>query len=200
MPAENRAKEEQIETANSKPPIPIYQLDPRHASARFRVRHMMISWVTGEFGQVTGTVKFDPANLAESRVEATIDARTVSTREAERDRHLRSADFLDVSRYPIIVFSSTKISPAGEHGYRVDGELTIRAVTRPVTLHVGSLTGEIRDPDGFFRRGASASTRITRRDFGLTWNTVLESGGFVVGEDVDITIDVELVRKPEHAP
>lgn len=156
---------------------------------------MMISWVTGEFGRVTGAVEFDPADPAQSHVEATIDAATLSTREAQRDRHLKSGDFLDVGRYPAITFSSTKVSPAGESAYKVDGELTIRGVTRPVTLAVDSVTAEIKDPDGRLRRGASARTRIARKDFGLTWNAVLESGGFVVGDDVDITIDVELVRK-----
>jgi polyisoprenoid-binding protein YceI len=156
---------------------------------------MMISNVKGEFSRVTGSVEFDPSNLAASRVEATIDASTVNTRESQRDSHLKSSDFLHVSRYPTIAFRSTKIVSAGEDCYELVGELTIRDVTRVVTLHVESLTPEIKDPDGFFRRGACATTRISRRDFGLTWNAVLESGGFVVGDDVDITIDVELVRK-----
>jgi polyisoprenoid-binding protein YceI len=156
---------------------------------------MMISNVKGEFSRVTGSVEFDPSNLAASRVEATIDASTVNTRESQRDSHLKSSDFLHVSRYPTIAFRSTKIVSAGEDCYELVGELTIRDVTRVVTLHVESLTPEIKDPDGFFRRGACATTRISRRDFGLTWNAVLESGGFVVGDEVDITIDVELVRK-----
>jgi polyisoprenoid-binding protein YceI len=156
---------------------------------------MMISNVKGEFSRVTGSVEFDPSNLAASRVEATIDASTVNTRESQRDSHLKSSDFLHVSRYPTIAFRSTKIVSAGEDRSELVGELTIRDVTRVVTLHVESLTPEIKDPDGFFRRGACATTRISRRDFGLTWNAVLESGGFVVGDEVDITIDVELVRK-----
>jgi len=158
---------------------------------------MMISNVKGEFSHITGSVEFDPANLAVCRVEATIDASTVSTREPDRDRHLKSRDFFDVNRYPTITFRSTKVVSAGKDRYEVAGDLTIHGVTRSVTLHVEAVTPEIKDPDGMLRRGASATTRIERKDFGLTWNAVLESGGFVVGEDVDVTIDVELVRKAE---
>jgi polyisoprenoid-binding protein YceI len=172
-----------------------YQIDSQHTGAHFNVRHMMISNVKGAFSHITGSVEFDASNLAASRVEATIESRTVNTRESERDRHLKSSDFLHVSRYPTMAFRSTQIVSAGENSYEIVGDLTIRDVTRAVTLHVEALTPEIKDPDGFFRRGACATTRISRRDFGLTWNAVLESGGFVVGDDVDITIDVELVRK-----
>lgn len=174
-----------------------YQIDPQHAAAHFKVRHMMISNVKGEFSGVTGTIEFDPMNLTASHVEAAIDAATVSTRESERDKHLKSADFLDVRRYPVIAFRSTKIVSTGDSSYDLTGDLTIRGVTREVTLRVESLTPEVKDPDGRLRRGASASARIARKDFGLTWNAVLESGGFLVGDDVDITIDVEMVRKPE---
>lgn len=182
-------------TATSERSVPVYQIDDRHAGAHFKVRHMMISWVSGAFSRVTGCVAFDPMNLAESHIEATIDAATVSTRDPQRDQHLKSADFLDVGRYPTIRFRSTKILSAGEHSYNVDGDLTIRGVTRDVMLRVESLTPEIKDPDGFLRRGARASTQIERRDFGLIWNAVLESGGFVVGDEVEITIDVELIRQ-----
>ena len=197
VPAENRATKESPGTATSDRPVAIYQIDSRHAGAHFRVRHMMISWVNGEFSHITGSIAFDPANLPESHVEAAIDAGTVSTSEPQRDHHLRSADFLDVGRYPTITFQSTSIASAGEHGYKVDGELTIRGVTRDVTLEVESVTPEIMDPDGWLRRGARATARIDRRDFRLMWNAVLESGGFVVGDDVEITLDVEIVRHAE---
>ena len=177
--------------------MPTYQIDSQHTGAHFKVRHMMISNVKGEFSRITGSVEFDPSNLAASHLEATIDSATVNTREAQRDSHLRSRDFLDVGRYPKITFRSTKIVSTGEDSFEVIGELTIRDVTREVTLQVESVTPEIKDPDGLFRLGASASTRIARKDFGLTWNAVLESGGFVVGDEVDITIDAELVRKEE---
>jgi polyisoprenoid-binding protein YceI len=174
-----------------------YQIDSQHTGAHFKVRHMMISNVKGEFSRITGSVQFDSSNLTASHVEASIESASVNTREPQRDSHLKSHDFLDVGRYPKITFVSTKIVSAGEGSYEVVGDLTIRGVTREVTLHVESLTSEIKDPDGQLRRGASATTRIERKDFGLTWNAVLESGGFVVGDEVDITIDVELVRKAE---
>lgn len=172
-----------------------YQIDPQHAGAHFKVRHMMISNVTGGFSHVTGSVEFEPSNLEASHVEASIESATVNTREPQRDSHLKSFDFLDVTRYPAITFRSSKILSLGDGGYQVTGDLTIRGVTGEVILDVKSLTPEIQDPDGLLRRGASATTRIARKDFGLTWNAVLESGGFLVGDEVEITIDVELVRK-----
>jgi polyisoprenoid-binding protein YceI len=195
-PAENQTIKNPSPTLSERP-LPTYQIDPRHAGAAFKVRHMMISWVSGAFSGITGFVRFDPKNLSESQVEATIDAATVSTRVPERDRHLKSADFLDVRRYPTITFRSTKIISTEAQSYNVDGELTIRGVTRGVTLRVESLTPEIKDSDGLLRRGAHAATSIERRDFGLLWNAVLESGGFVVGDEVEITIDLELIRAPQ---
>jgi polyisoprenoid-binding protein YceI len=172
-----------------------YQIDSQHTGAHFKVRHMMISNVKGEFSRIKGSVEFDPANLAASHVEATIESASVNTREPQRDSHLKSSDFLDVLRYPFITFHSTGIAATGRDSYELIGDLTIRGVTGEVTLQVDSVTPEIKDPDGLQRLGASATTRIARKDFGLTWNAVLESGGFVVGDEVDITIDVELVRK-----
>lgn len=177
--------------------MPTYQIDSQHTGAHFKVRHMMISNVKGEFSRIKGSVEFDPKNMASSHVEATIEPASVNTREPQRDSHLKSSDFLDVLRYPSITFHSTGIAATGRDSYEVTGDLTIRGVTREVTLQVDSVTPEIKDPDGQFRFGASATTKIARKDFGLTWNAVLESGGFVVGDEVDITIDVELVRKPE---
>jgi polyisoprenoid-binding protein YceI len=174
-----------------------YQIDTQHTGAHFKVRHMMISNVKGEFSRIKGSAEFDPANMASAHVEATIESASVNTREPQRDSHLKSSDFLDVLRHPFITFRSTGIAATGRDSYRLIGDLTIRGVTREVTLHVDSVTPEIKDPDGMLRLGASATTRIARKDFGVTWNAVLESGGFVVGDEVDITIDVELVRKPE---
>jgi polyisoprenoid-binding protein YceI len=177
--------------------MPRYQIDPQHAGAHFKVRHMMISNVKGDFSGVTGSVDFDPSNPSATHVEATIDAATISTREPQRDSHLRSPDFLDVKRYPAITFCSTGLISRSDDSYELSGELTIRGITREIKLQVESVTPEIKDPDGMVRRGASATARIERKDFGLTWNAVLESGGFLVGDDVEIAIDAELVRKAE---
>ena len=173
-----------------------WTLDASHSTVEFVAKHMMITTVKGRFADVTGTIVADEANFTDSSVEVTMQAESLDTRTGERDAHLRSPDFLDVDRYPTITFKSTSIRGTKEK-FQVTGDLTIRDVTREVTLQVESVTPEIKDPDGQLRLGATASTRIARKDFGLTWNAVLESGGFVVGDEVDITIDVELVRKAE---
>jgi len=172
----------------------IYDLDPAHTSAHFSVRHMMISNVRGEFTKVSGTVTFDPDNLQASTVEAAIDATSIRTRDDQRDAHLKSADFLDAEHYPEIRFRSTRIERDGDE-YVVHGDLTIRGVTKEVALKVEDLTPEAKDPWGNLRAGATAKTKIKRGDFGLAWNMVLEAGGFLVGEEVAITIDAELVRR-----
>jgi polyisoprenoid-binding protein YceI len=174
-----------------------YQIDPQHTGAHFKVRHMMISNVKGEFTRVTGSVEFDPSKPDAARVEVVIDATSINTREGQRDGHLKSADFLDVEKYPEITFRSTSAVAAGNNSYEVVGELTVHGVTRPVALHVESVSQEVKDPWGFLRVGASAHTKIERKDFGLTWNSALEAGGLLVGDDVEITIDAELVRKAE---
>jgi polyisoprenoid-binding protein YceI len=174
-----------------------YNIDPQHSAAQFKVRHMMIANVKGEFDKVSGTVEFDPANLAVSKVEATIDVGSISTRETDRDNHLKSPDFLDAAKFPTITFKSTSVAAAGGGEYKVTGDLTIHGVTKSVVLAVESISDEVKDPWGFQRRGATAATRINRSDFGLTFNMVLEAGGVMVGEHVDITLDVEMTRKPE---
>lgn len=182
-------------TSTAVPGARIYSLDPAHTSAHFSVRHMMISNVRGEFTKVSGTVVFNPDNLQASSTEVVIDAGSIRTREDQRDTHLKSADFLDVEHYPEIRFRSKRIEQAGD-GYTVHGDLTIRGVTKDVPLKVEDLTPEAKDPWGNLRAGATASTKIKRGDFGLGWNMVLEAGGIMVGEEVSITIDAELVRKP----
>jgi polyisoprenoid-binding protein YceI len=172
-----------------------YQIDPAHSSAQFKVRHMMIANVKGEFDKVSGTVNFDPANPSASTVEATIDVASISTRDEQRDAHLKSADFFDVEKFPTINFKSKKVIASGSDSFSVAGDLTIHGVTKEVTLSVEELTEEAKDPWGSMRRGAEAKTRIHRKDFGMTFNMALDTGGFVVGEDVDITIDVEMVRQ-----
>jgi polyisoprenoid-binding protein YceI len=174
-----------------------WDLDPGHSAAEFKVRHLMISHVRGKLGPVQGTVWIDERDLRRSRLEVTIDARAIDTREPKRDEHLRSADFLDVDHHPTVTFRSRKVEPRGrgDDGLVVEGDLTIRGVTRPVTLTVDALTGPLVDPWGNTKRGASARARINRRDFGLTWNAVLEAGGVAVADQVDIEIEVELTKR-----
>ncbi len=171
-----------------------YTIDNAHSHAQFKVRHMMISNVRGEFSKITGTVVYDADDPTASQIKAEIDVTTINTREEQRDAHLKSADFFDVARYPTITFVSQGIVATGPDSLEVAGDLTIRGKTDTVALVVEDLTPETKDPWGNFRRGASAKTRIRRKDFGLTWNMALEAGGFVVGEEIEITIDVELVR------
>src|SRR6185295_13911327 len=151
-----------------------YQIDNAHSSAQFKVRHMMIANVKGEFDKVSGTVTFDPANPGASSVDASIDTATISTRDEQRDGHLKSADFLDVEKYPAITFKSKKVTATGDDSFNVLGDLTIHGTTKEVTLNVEELTGEAKDPWGNMRRGATAKTRINRKDFGMGFNVALE--------------------------
>ena len=172
-----------------------YQIDPAHTSAQFKVRHMMIANVKGEFDKVSGTVNFDPANPAASTIDASIDVASISTRDEQRDAHLKSPDFFDVEKFPVITFKSKRVTATGGDSFTVVGDLTIHGVTKEVELHVEELTEEAKDPWGNSRRGATARTRVHRKDFGMIFNVALEAGGFLVGEDVDLTIDVELIRQ-----
>jgi polyisoprenoid-binding protein YceI len=171
-----------------------YTIDTQHSAAQFKVRHMMIANVKGEFDKVTGTVEFDPADPAKSSVEASIDVNSISTRETDRDNHLKSADFFDAANFPTITFRSTGVAKDGG-GYKVTGDLTIHGVTKPVTLEVESITDEVKDGWGFLRRGLEATTKIDRRDFGLVFNIPMDGGGMVVGDTIHITIDIEMTRK-----
>ncbi len=170
-----------------------WQLDSAHTHASFGVKHLVISTVRGEFGKTTGTVVLDESDVTRSRVEATIDATTVDTREPTRDADLRSANFLDVAKFPTITFKSTKVEKAGEGKLKVTGDLTIHGVTRSVTLDVAGPTHEIKDPWGNAKRGVSASVKINRKDFGLVWSKGVESVP-VVGDEVAIEVDAELAR------
>jgi len=155
---------------------------------------MMISHVKGEFTHISGTLKLNSADITSSQIEASIDASTIQTREAERDAHLKSADFLDVGEFPTLTFRSTHVSKRGMSELEVEGELTIHGVTRKVAFDVEGPSEPIKDPWGNTRIGLSATTHINRRDFGLTWNGTLEAGGILVGEQVAITLDVEFVK------
>jgi len=171
-----------------------YKIDPAHSTAHVVARHMMITNVRGAFNNIEGTVTWDSANPQQSAVEATIDATTISTGVTDRDNHLKSADFLDVAKFPVITFKSTSVSVEGEGEAKVAGELTIHGVTKPVVLKVEGPTSEGKDPWGNTRIGASATTKIKRSDFGLTWNAALETGGVLVGDDLKIEIEVSLIK------
>jgi polyisoprenoid-binding protein YceI len=170
-----------------------YTIDPAHSTAGFKVRHMMVANVRGEFSKVSGTVVVDASAPENSRVEAHIDASTIHTRDEQRDAHLKSAEFLDVEKFPEITFVSKKIT--GSDGeWKITGDLTIHGVTKEVTLDVEGPAPEAKDPWGSVRSGASADTKINRKDFGLVWNVALETGGLLVGDEVAITLELELLR------
>jgi polyisoprenoid-binding protein YceI len=171
-----------------------WNIDPAHSAAEFKVKHMMISNVKGHFAKVTGTLTLDESDLSRSRVEATIDASSLETRDAQRDAHLKSADFFDVEKFPSLTFKSTSLRLVKDGELAVEGDLTIRDVTRKVVFSVDGPTPPAKDPWGNMRVGVSATTRISRKDFGLSWNAALESGGFLVGDDVTITLDVQFVK------
>ena len=170
-----------------------YTIDPAHSTAGFKVRHLMVANVRGEFSGVAGTVVFDASAPENSRVEARIDATTIHTRDEQRDAHLKSADFLDVGKFPAIAFVSKKIAGAGGE-WKVTGDLTIHGVTKEVTLDVEGPAPEAKDPWGNVKSGASAATKINRKDFGLVWNVALETGGVLVAEEIAITLELELLR------
>jgi polyisoprenoid-binding protein YceI len=170
-----------------------WQIDPLHSGAHFSVRHMMISNVHGEF-KLTGSVLVDLQKFENSTVEAVIDAATIDTREPARDEHLRSADFFDVQKFPTLTFSSTRIEGSPDEGFALSGNLSIHGVTRKVTFAVDPLSPETKDPYGNLRIGTSARAKIDRKDFGLHWNAALETGGVLVGTQVNITLEIELIK------
>lgn len=181
-------------TPSAVPAAATYTIEPTHSSAHFKVRHLMIANVRGEFSKVSGTVTFDPSNPAASSITAEIDVNSLNTREPDRDTHLKSADFFDAANYPTMKFQSKNVQADGPEAYAVTGDLTIRGVTREVVLNVTGPTPEIKDPWGYTRRGAEAVAKISRKDFGLTYNPVLETGGVVIGNDIEISLEAELVK------
>ena len=172
-----------------------YQIDPDHSSIQFKVRHLMVSNVKGDFNKAKGSVMIDDSNITNLKVELTIETASVDTGHAKRDEHLRNADFFDAAKYPTVTFVSKKVMQAGQGKLKVTGDLTLHGVTQEITMDVEGPTQEIKDPWGKFRRGATATGKINRKDFGLTWNRALETGGVVVGEDVDIYVEVELIKQ-----
>jgi polyisoprenoid-binding protein YceI len=172
-----------------------WQMDPDHSSFQFKIRHLTVSNVKGDFSKSRGVVMIDDQNITHLKVEVFIDAASINTGHAQRDEHLRGPDFFEVTKYPTITFVSKKVIKTEPNRLKVVGDLTIHGVTREITVDVEGPTPEVKDPWGNFRRGATATTKINRRDFGLTWNKVLDSGGLVVGDEVNIYVEVELVRK-----
>lgn len=171
-----------------------WQIDPAHTNVEFTVRHMMISNVKGQFQKTAGTITVNGSDAASAQIDATIDASSVDTRVERRDMHLKSPDFLDVAKYPTITFKSTKVEADGPNKWKVTGDLTLHGVTKPVVLDVES-SGAPVSMGGKTHAGASATTKIKRSDFGLTWNKALEAGGVMVGDEVAISIDVEAIKQ-----
>ena len=174
----------------------MWDVDSSHAVVGFSVKHLTISNVKGEFAKVSGTVDFDGKNTQGAKIDITIDASTVDTRDLKRDEHLKSADFLDVAKFPTITFKSKKIMLAKKGKFKATGDLTIRGVTKEVTLDISDLTAEVKDPWGNTRIGVNATTIINRKDFGASWNKVLDNGGLVVGDEVKVNLEIELIKKP----
>ena len=174
-----------------------WRIDPLHSSAQFSVRHMMISTVRGHFGGVKGKVLYDPKNPAASSVEATIDCSTVNSGEPKRDSDLKTAEFFDVQRYPVMKYKSTRVEVPLPGKLKVTGDLTINAITRQVILDVDGPTRPIRDTQGREKIGVSGLAKISRKDFGILYNPLMEAGGVAVSDDVVITLEIELIKNQD---
>lgn len=174
--------------------VPRWAIDPAHTSVTFRVRHMMITNVRGEFQGVAGEVSFDPRRPERAKVSVSVDVGSIHTREEKRDAHLRSADFFDADNHPRMTFESKEVRRTDD-GYAIVGDLTIRGTTREIVLEVTDVSGEHTDPWGNRRIGAHATAKIRRSEFGMTWNAALEAGGVLVGDEVTIGVDVSLVKQ-----
>lgn len=172
-----------------------WTIDPEHSYVGFKARHLMVANVKGNFTTFNGTVDLDDKDIARSKVAVNIDTNSIDTNVQKRDEHLRSADFLDVATYPAMTFTSKKIAQNGKDRLAITGDLTLRGVTREVVLDAEALSPESKDPWGNIRRGTSATTTINRKDFGLIWNAALETGGVVVGDEVAILLEIEMIRK-----
>jgi polyisoprenoid-binding protein YceI len=172
-----------------------WSIDPDHSSIGFKVRHMMVSNVKGTFGTFNGVAEVDEKDITRSKISVTIDTSSINTGVLKRDEHLRSADFFDTAKYPIMTYVSKKVEKSGNDRLKIYGDLTLRGITKPVVLDVEGPTKVYKDPQGKLRRGASATATINRKDFGLTWNKVIEAGGVLVGEEVNISLEAEFVKK-----
>jgi polyisoprenoid-binding protein YceI len=174
--------------------ITTWNLDPVHSVAEFKVKHMMISNVKGQFTRIKGVLNLDETDVTNSRVEASIEAASINTRDEQRDAHLKSADFFDVEKFPALSFKSTRVTRVADGELAVAGDLTIHGVTRNMVFNVEGPTAAAKDPWGNIRRGLSATAKINRKDFGLTWNSALEAGGLLVGDEITITLELQFVK------
>jgi len=172
-----------------------WNIDPEHSNVGFKVRHMMVSNVKGNFDKHTGVVEIDDKDITKSKVEVSIDTNSINTNMQKRDEHLRSAEFFDVAKFPKMTFVSRKVARAGKDKLKVTGDLTLHGVTKEVVLGIEGPSKESKDPWGNIRKGAMATTKINRKDFGLVWNAALETGGVAVGEEITITLEIEMIKK-----
>ncbi len=191
-------KETKTETKTKATETGTWEIDPAHSAVNFSVKHMMVSNVRGSFGKVEGNIKYDGKNLSKASVDATIDTTSISTQEPKRDEHLKKKDFLDVEKFPTMKFVSTKVKPGKGGSFDIDGNLTLHGVTKKVTLNAEPLSKPIT-AKGKQRMGASAKTKINRKEFGVSYNGVLDNGGAMVGDDIKIEIDLELVKTQDQA-
>jgi polyisoprenoid-binding protein YceI len=173
-----------------------YEIDPSHSAAAFTVKHMMISNVRGELSGLKGEVSWSKPDFSDAKVDVTIDVNTIDTREPNRDKHLKSPDFFDVAKFPTLTFKSTKVVKAGDK-VKISGDLTLHGVTKPVTFEATAPSKEMKDPWGNTRVASTAITKINRKDYGLNWNKALEAGGVLVGDEVSIEVNLELVKKAD---
>lgn len=172
-----------------------YTIDASHSRVGFSITHMTVSTVRGEFGTFSGTIEYDPNNVAATKVSGKVTVSAIDTRDVKRDEHLVSADFFDAAKFPEMSFVSTSVKNITADGFELVGNLTIHGVTKEVTFKVKKISAEVKDPWGNTKAGTSATAVINRQDFGLTWNKALDSGGYIIGDEVTIELDLELVRK-----
>lgn len=188
----------QLPTTNTAAPATSpskWVIDTGHSEVGFRVRHMMVSWTRGKFDRFEGTLELDSQDITRSKIDVRIEAGSINTNLADRDAHLKSADFFDAANFPHLHFTSQKIEQVNGGGLKVLGELEIRGVRKAVVLDVDALAPAAKDPWGGVRRGTRATTRLSRKDFGLNWNSALELGGVLVGDEVEIHLEIELIQK-----
>ena len=190
-----RLKENLMSTATTAPTAVAYTIDPAHSGAGFKIRHLMIAYIRGGFGGVTGDVILDHTNPANTKIKASINATTLHTQDEKRDAHVKGADFLETDKYPAITFVSKKVTPDGKDRWKIVGDLTLHGVTKEATLDVESAGVEAKDPWGNLRTGAEATAVIRRSDYDLKFNAPLETGGVMLGDDVHVHLDIELIKK-----